>query len=309
MEPLFELVPNVSEGRNRERLSELVAMVEDSGADVLDWSADPDHHRAVLTLIGDAQAAERAAVALARFALENIDLRRHTGVHPRIGALDVLPIVPLAGTDVAQACAVGVRIAERLVAEGLPVCYYGSLSTREHRTLADLRRGGYEALVKGFPAGQEPDLLPPDWPHPGAHPTAGVTCVGVRPLLLAWNVYVEGLGLAHLKEIARSIRERGGGFKGVRALAFELPSRGSRQISMNLENLDRTSPFDVFEALERSVAEAGGRVVETEVIGMIPDGLVLPAAADRLRLSDADPERLLSSRILVHLAQKRNPDR
>jgi glutamate formiminotransferase len=122
-------------------------------------------------------------------------------------------------------------------------------------------------------------------------------------------VYVDGLDLVHLKEIARRMRERDGGFKGLRALAFELPSQGRSQISMNLENLDVTSPFDVFETLERAVQAAGGRITETEVIGMMPDALVLPAAADRLKLSDADPRRLLSSRLVRHLTRHGNPDR
>lgn len=300
---VLEAVPNFSEGRDRAVVGAIVDAIRGAGAEVLDWSADPDHHRSVVTFVGEPSVVERASLAAARVAYERIDLRRHRGVHPRIGALDVLPFVPLAGLTMEDARRSARRVG-RAIAEELrvPVYYYGQASDPPGRTLAELRRGGFEKLAAGWPSDRPPDLLPAGWPHPGAHPAAGATCVGARPVLLAWNVLVDGITLRDAGGIAARIRETGGGFPGVRALALPLPSRGALQISMNLEDLDRVSPMSVFEAVEAQVAEAGGRVVETEVIGMLPDQLLLSAAANRLRLADAAPRRILSRRVMEYLA-------
>lgn len=298
---ILEAVPNFSEGRDIERVRAIVDAMAGQGVEVLDWSADPDHHRSVVTVIGPQAAVEEAAVSAARVAVQAIDLRQHSGVHPRVGALDVLPFVPLIGLDIQDARASARRVARRLVDEiGLPVYFYGEASDPPGRSLADLRRGGFEGLVGGYPATRAPDMQPADWPHPGAHPTAGATCVGARPLLLAWNVVLEDVALARATTIAGRIRERGGGFKGLRALALELPGQALIQISMNLEDLEATSPLAVFERIETLAAEAGGRVRDTEVIGMLPDELLLSAAASRLRGRDFDMRRVLSRRLAAH---------
>jgi len=297
MPALFEIVPNVSEGRDPAVLDALVRAVEGAGADVLDASSDPDHHRSVLTAVGTADQVVAAGLALAATALERIDLRHHQGVHPRIGALDVLPFVPLVGATLEDARALALEAAEGIAALGVPVYLYGWASDPPGRGLADLRKGGFEGLRLAWPEDREPDRIPQVWGHRGIHPTAGATCVGARSVLLAWNVYVEGLEIEHLKHIARAIRERSGGFAGLRALAFSLPSTGRMQISMNLEDPNGTSPFAVFDSVEKRVEESGGRVVETEIIGMIPDALLLTAATDRLRLGGAGSERLLSARV------------
>jgi len=294
---LFQTVPNFSEGRDPAVVSDLVDAMSSQGGELLDWSADPDHHRAVLTYVGDGDTVLRAAIAAAKVALDRIDLRVHKGVHPRVGALDVLPFVPLFGASKADAVELALRAADELAGLGLPTYLYGWAANGPARSLSRLRNGGFEALVDGYPEGREPDRIPKGWPHRGAHPTAGVTCVGARPVLLAWNVYVEGLENRDLREIAAAIRERGGGFSGLRALGLVLPRRERMQISMNLEDLRRTSPFEVFEEIERMVAKRAGRVTETEVIGMAPDELVLPAATDRLALRGLEPGRLLSARL------------
>ncbi len=299
MSALLEAVPNISDGRDPELLEALAAAVRAAGAELLDASGDPDHHRSVLTFIGSPERVEAASLAVAEIACDRIDLREHRGVHPRIGALDVLPIVPLAGTPSAVAQRSARRVGAGLEALGIPVYWYADSSTPPGRGLAELRRGGVEALRDGWPEGRHPDL---DAGRDRPHPSAGATCVGARPLLLAWNVFVEGVGEGVAREIARSLREVGGGFPGVRALALPLESSGRLQISMNLERVEGRDPWAVFRALEDRVEEAGGRVVETEVIGMIPDALVLPAAADRLRLYGATPSRLLSRRIAEHRA-------
>lgn len=301
MLPVLEAVPNFSEGRDLELVRELVGAIAGDGAEVLDWSADPDHNRSVVTFVGDPATVEKAATTAARFARDHIDLGRHRGVHPRIGALDVLPLTPLHGLTMDDAVHSARRVGAAVADLGIPVYWYGAASPTG-RTLAELRRGGLEALHRGFPPDRRPDLAPAG--ATGPHPTAGATCVGARPLLLAWNVYIEGVALAELRELAASIRERGGGFATLRTLALALEQRGTLQLSMNLEDPERTSPVDVYAHVEAWVAGRGGRITGTEVVGMLPDALVLPAATDRLRLLDPSPSRLLSARLAAHLSRR-----
>ncbi len=299
MVKVLEAVPNFSEGRDLAKVRALVDVIARTGVEVLDWSADPDHNRSVVTYVGDPERVASASVEAARFAAEHFDLRSHRGVHPRIGALDVLPFVPLRGMDMAEAVAVARTVGARLAGIGLPVYLYGAASDPPGRGLAELRRGGFEALVGGFPTGRSPDFRPHGTGAP--HPTAGATCVGARRILLAWNVFVEGVTVEQARAVASTIRERDGGFSGLRALGLYL-ERGDRiQISMNLEDPARTSPLDVFRAIETWVGGRGGRVTGTEVIGMMPDTLVLPAARDRLDLLDLGPVRMLSSRVMEHV--------
>lgn len=305
---VLEAVPNFSEGRDAGVIDAIVGVIERAGARVLDRTSDVDHHRSVVTLVGEPSVVEEAVLAAARVAVERIDMRKHRGVHPRIGALDVLPFVPLAGLEMADARAsahrVGTAIAEEI---GVPVYYYGAASAPPGRALAELRGGGFETLAEGWPADRTPDLVPESWAWSGIHPSAGAVCVGARRVLLAWNVVVEGVDETAGARIARKIRERDGGFQGVRALALRLETRGVLQISMNLENPDATSPMSVFRTIEKMTAETGGRVVETEVIGMVPDQLVLSAAVDRLRLADTSGERLLSRAVMNHLTTQGEP--
>lgn len=302
---LLEAVPNFSEGRDPAVVTAIVDAMRATGADILDWSADADHHRCVVTMVGPPGVVEDAAVAGARIAMERIDLRQHHGVHPRVGALDVLPFVPLVGLSMddarQSARRTGVRLAKEL---GLPVYFYGLASEPPGRQLAALRSGGFETLSTAWPARRPPDLLPHAWAHAGAHPTAGVTCVGARRLLLAWNVFVAGLSLASVRRIATSIREANGGFPGARALALVLPGSGRTQISMNLEDVELTPPMTVFARIEELVNEAGGVIEETEIIGMLPDQLVWGAAADRLRLAPGTARRMLAPNLVAALTRQ-----
>lgn len=293
MTAVLEAVPNFSEGRDLSLVRELARVIASEGANVLAWTADPDHHRSVISFAGSPGVVERAALSAARLAVEAIDMRRHAGAHPRVGAVDVLPFVPARNLAMRDAAASARRVGRALAGMGIPVYLYGAAG--EGRSLSTLRAGGFEALAKGFPAGRAPDILPRPWRHPGAHPTAGATCVGARPPLLAWNVCVSGLSLDQVRGIAGRLRESGGGFVGLRALGLYLPSSDVFQISMNLEDMNRTPPMRVFEAIEAEVDRMGGRVAETEVIGTLPDALVLSAAASRLRLRDPDASRLRGS--------------
>jgi glutamate formiminotransferase len=306
---LLMAVPNFSEGRDPAIVDAIVEAMRAAGAEILDWSADADHHRCVITAVGSPEIVESAALAGARIAIERIDLNRHCGVHPRVGALDVLPFVPLAGLDLAAARASAWRTGERIAHElGVPVYFYGEASRPPGRPLSFLRRGGFEALRTGWPIDRPPDLVPDEWRHHGAHPTAGVTCVGARRVLLAWNIFLSGIDDAAARSIAAQVREAGSGFVGVRALALRLPLSGRLQLSMNLENVDSASPMAVYRRVEELVQAGGGAIEETEVIGMVPDSLVWQAAADRLRFRSGSVERMLSHRLLRLVARQMSQD-
>lgn len=299
---ILEAVPNFSEGRDLAVVRTIVEAMRASGAEVLDWSADPDHHRSVVTVIGPPRLVEEAAFAAAAVAMKSIDLRRHQGVHPRIGAIDVLPFVPLAGLTMMDAAASAKRVGRRIANElKLPVYFYGEASDPPGRSLVSLRRGGFEALVAGW-NGREPDLLPTGWPYRGAHPTGGVCCVGARPILLAWNVWIRGLSIEQARAIARQVRESQSGISGLRALAMPLPSRQAMQISMNMEDVENSSPGAAFELVRTLVRQSGGDVTQTEVIGMVPDEL-LEAATDDWRLEPGTRDRSLSQRVREYSAK------
>lgn len=301
MTVVLEAVPNFSEGRDLGRIESLVDTIASFDVEVLDWSADPDHHRSVVTFIGAPRDVEEASYASALFARDHFDLREHSGIHPRVGALDVLPLIPVHGLEMADAVASAHRVAGRIAEAGIPVFFYGAASTPPGRGLAALRKGGVERLWSGWPERRAPDL-----PVAAAapHPSAGVTCVGARPVLLAWNVFVAGLDIAEARQIASLIRERDGGYPGLRALGLELATGRRVQISMNLEDPERTSPLVVFDRIRAETQRRGGRVTETEVIGMMPDTLVLPNSQDRLELPDLGPARVLSHRVAEHVAKR-----
>lgn len=304
MTPIVEVVPNFSEGRDRSFAEAVADAFAAAGADVLDLSLDPDHNRSVVTAIGAPGAVVEGSVAAARIARDRVDLRKHEGVHPRIGALDVLPFVPLEGMTTSEAVDLARSVASQIAGLGLPVYFYGQASEPPGRGLADLRRGGFERLShpddprRADLPGRAPGEQAPAFPR--VHPTAGATCVGVRPVLLAWNVDVSGVALEDLAAIAATLRETGGGFQGLRALALDLPRQGRMQISMNLEDPEQTNPMAVFSALEAEVLRHHGQVVETEVIGMLPDALSGPEVPARIRLRDPGEHRVLSRRVAAH---------
>ena len=299
---ILEAVPNFSEGRDLAFVATIVEAMRATGAEVLDWSADPDHHRSVVTVIGPPKLVEDAAFAGAAVAVNKIDLRDHQGVHPRIGAIDVLPFVPLAGLSMTDAGASARRVGNRIANElRLPVYFYGQASDPPGRNLASLRRGGFEQLVRGYAAERAPDVLPANWPHPGVHPTAGAVCVGARPVLLAWNIWIDGLTLDIAREIAGNVREQKSGIRGLRALALPLPTRHALQISMNIEDVEHSSPNAAFTLVKTLVEAAGGTVTKTEIIGMAPDEL-LDVVTDEWRLEAGTRERSLSQQVNRYLA-------
>jgi glutamate formiminotransferase len=296
VDPL-ECVPNVSEGRRPEVVARLVAAAASvSGARVLDVSSDPDHNRSVLTLAGGAEALHQALLALYAAALAEIDLNQHEGVHPRLGAVDVAPFVPLGETPMAVAVAAAERLA-REVAErfALPVYLYEQ-AARPHpaghpgrRLLADIRRGGFEGLAEKL---ADPAWAP-DFGPPRPHPTAGATVIGARFFLIAFNAVLDTADVAVARAVARRVRESGGGLPAVRAMGVYLASRGRAQVSMNLVDFRRTPILTALDRVRKEAEALGARVTETEVVGLVPEEAALGVVRDALQLPELGPDRVL----------------
>lgn len=295
MHPL-ECVPNVSEGRRPEVIARLAAAAASgSGVRLLDVSSDPDHNRTVLTLAGEPDGLQESLLALYETAVAEIDLTRHAGVHPRVGAVDVTPFVPLGDTPMEVAVAAAERlaaaVAERL---GLPVYLYERAArTPERRSLAAIRRGQFE----GFPARMADPAWAPDFGPARVHPTAGVTVIGARFFLIAFNAVLDTADVEVARAVARKVRESSGGLPAVRALGLYLPSRGRTQVSMNLVDYRRTPVLRVLDAVRREAGTLGARVVETELIGLVPEEAILGVARDALQLPGLAAGRLLENRL------------
>jgi glutamate formiminotransferase len=265
---MLACIPNVSEGRRRETIAALRDAAEGGGARLLDLHSDADHHRSVLTFVGEPDAVERSLLAVGRVAVERIDLRRHGGVHPRIGALDVAPFVPLRGSTMARAVASAHRAGRAFAAAcAVPVFFYGEAAARpERRELPSVRTGGFERLRER--------LADPAWaPDVGPalpHPTAGASVIGARGPLIAFNAVLDTADVGVARRIARELREAGGGLAAVRALGVFLASRGRAQVTMNLLDYRRTSPVQAAVRLRDLAARHGARVLEYELVGCAP---------------------------------------
>lgn len=311
---LVESVPNVSEGRRLDvvdRLASAAASVP--GAHLLDRTSDASHNRSVFTLAGEVGAVSEALERLVAGALDEIDMRTQTGEHPRIGAVDVVPFVPLAGTSLQECVAFardfGRRIAERF---DLPVYLYAAAASRPDRVrLADVRRGQYEGLVGEIKTrGREPDFGPARM-----HPRGGATAVGARPFLIAWNVNLDSTDLELAKRIAHRVRESSGGLPAVQAKGFWIKELGCAQVSMNLLDFTTTPIWRAWEAVAEEATHDGVGCRELELIGLAPlaafldvaDHAGAPAAASDeervlaagsfLRLRDASPLQALELRL------------
>jgi len=298
---LVECVPNVSEGRRPEVVDEIVTAFAVPGVLVLDRSSDPDHHRTVITLMGLGPALVEAAVAGARACARLIDLNHHRGVHPRMGALDVLPFVPFGaetrlrgGDDPDLDCAgLAERAGRRIAAEvGVPVYLYGAAARHPGWTaLPEVRGRGVETLRAA------PDRVP-DFGGPGLHPTAGATAAGAREVLIAYNVELAGADLALARKIASAVRERDGGLPAVRAMGVPLAGRGLVQVSMNLLDWRATPPAAAYAAVAALAGENGARVEASEIVGLAPAGALDGVDPADLRLRGFAPDMLLESRLL-----------
>jgi glutamate formiminotransferase len=284
-ETLVECVPNFSEGRDAGKVDLLVDAVRSAGAVVLDRTSDADHHRSVITFAAAAGVVEEAAFRAVRQAVASIDLRGHTGAHPRIGAADVVPFVPVTGVTLDDCARLARETGQRIWEElRVPVYLYEAAALRpEHRNLADVRNAGGK--------------LHPDFGGPALHPSAGAVVVGARKFLIAFNVNLATSDLTIAKAIARTVRFSSGGLPAVKALGVPLESRNLAQVSMNLTDFEQTSVRQAFDAVCAEAARHGVGIVGSELIGLIPQRALDAADLAVLRIENFNPSMILENRI------------
>jgi glutamate formiminotransferase len=293
---VIECVPNVSEGRRPEIVAAMAdAITAVDGVRLLDHSSDESHHRTVFTFAGDAAGVERAVLALFERAVETIDLRTHRGEHPRMGAVDVVPFVPIEGVTMAECVAlarkVGAAVADRF---NVPVYLYEeAASDPARRNLEDIRRGEFEGLAaKMASAGWAPDFGPAT-----PHPSAGATVIGARMALIAYNINLATNRLDVAKKIAAAIRQSSGGYRFVKAMGITLEERGIVQVSMNLTNYEKTPIFRVFETVKREAERYGVAVLESEIVGLVPSAALNAAAEFYLQIAGFKADQVLENKL------------
>ena len=287
---MLESVPNFSEGRDQGTIDALAEALS-ARARVLDVHADPDHNRSVFTLVGEEDELADSLVAGVECARERIDLRRHDGAHPRIGAADVVPLVPLVPEGMKRAKAAARTVAQRIGELGLPVFLYGE--SAPGRGPAFFRRGGPEELQRRIDTGE----LAPDFGPARLDSGTGAVLVGARRPLIAFNVNLHGT-LEVAREIASTVRESGGGFPGVRALGLDLPSAGLVQVSMNVEDWEAAALHEIVERIEQEAQARDAEVTGSELVGLMPAGAAAAAAGAMLRIEGFGPSRVLELRLL-----------
>jgi glutamate formiminotransferase len=293
---IIESIPNVSEGRRPDVIERLADAIRATpGVRLLDYSSDPSHNRSVYTLVGDADGVKRATLALFEQAVAAIDLRTHRGEHPRLGAVDVVPFVPIEGITMAECVAlareVGAAVAERF---GVPVFLYEEASANPARkNLEDIRRGEFEGLAAKMRNAE----WTPDFGPAVPHPSAGASVIGARMPLIAYNINLDTNRLDVAKKIAAAIRHSSGGLRYVKAAGFMLEDRGVAQVSMNLTNYEKTPIFRVFEIVKREAARYGVSILESEIVGLVPSAALTAAAEFYLQIERFGPEQVLENKL------------
>ncbi|HLL75443.1 MAG TPA: glutamate formimidoyltransferase, partial [Pyrinomonadaceae bacterium] len=306
---IVECVPNFSEGRRPEVVARIVGAVDSvAGVAVLGTHADADHNRSVVTFAGEPEAVVEAALRAARVAVEEIDLRAHAGQHPRVGALDVLPFVPVRNVTLEDCIRLAHEAGERVWRElKVPVYFYESAARRPERVnLEDVRRKGYEQLREEI--GRLPEREP-DVGEARLHETAGAMIVGARSFLIAYNINLRTDDQEIARRIARAVRGRDGGLRYLKALGFTLPERGLVQVSMNLVRFERTSMHHAFEAVRREAERWGVEVAGSEIVGLVPQAALDRAADYFLRVENFSPDLVLENRLAAALARKASETR
>lgn len=294
---LVESVPNFSEGRRENVVRALVAEAEKyDGIWVLDWSMDADHNRSVVTLIGTPDKIVDALFDMVKKASELIDLRHHEGEHPRMGATDVIPFVPVMNMTMEECIELSKKLGKRIGEElKIPVYLYERSATKpERENLANIRKGEFEGFFEKI---KDPNWKP-DFGPDEVHPTAGVVAVGAREYLIAYNVNLATNDLSIAKKIAKAVRHISGGFRYVKAIGLELKEKGVVQVSMNLTNYKKSPIFRVFETIKREAARYGVNVLESEIIGMVPLQAVLDSFMWYLQVNDFDINRVIEQKVL-----------
>lgn len=295
---IVECVPNFSEGRVAATVDAIAdAISRVPGVVFLDREMDGDHNRSVLTFVGEPDAVVAAAFLATAEAARRIDLTRHQGAHPRMGATDVVPFVPVRGVTTADCVALAERLGSRIGDElSIPVFLYGDAArVPARKNLADVRKGQFEGLRDLI--GKDPDRKP-DFGPERIHPTAGATAVGARFFLIAYNVNLKSHDVALAKSIAKAIREKDGGLPGVRSLGLDLADRGLAQVSMNLVDYRQTSMATVFREIESRARAAGDEVLESEIIGLVPAEAMRGFRPEDLKLARFDPaQQVIENRL------------
>jgi glutamate formiminotransferase len=293
---LVECVPNFSEGRDLAKVDAIVEAIASTGASILHRTSDPDHNRSVITFAASADLVGEAALQGVRKAVELIDLRRHEGVHPRIGAADVVPLVPLRGISMEECAALATEAGRRIWEElHVPVYLYEASARRPQCvSLPDVRRGQFEGLQAE--AVSNPERCP-DFGGPELHPSAGASVVGARKLLVAFNALLDTPDVKIARAIARAVRGSSGGLPFVRAMGVYLPSRGQAQVSMNLIDFERTPMHVAVDAVKAEAARHDAKVTSTELIGLAPAKALEAAAAAYLQIENFDLPRVLENRL------------
>jgi len=297
MHSLIECVPNFSEGRDQARIEALASAIASVPETlILDRTSDTDHHRSVITFAGDGEAVLESAVRATALAAELIDLNQHQGVHPRLGALDVLPFVPLGGATLEDCVALAHRAGRRIWNDlGIPVYFYQAAALRPDRVqLEHVRRGQFEGLREAV---LHDESKRPDLGGPALHPTAGAVIVGARHVLIAYNIDLATANLEIAKDIAKRIRASSGGFPAVKALGLTLPSRNQVQVSMNLTDFEQTPIHTVFDEVTRLAHGYGVQVARSELIGLLPRKAMELAFTHYLKFSDFQSDDVIEQRV------------
>ncbi len=295
MREIIECVPNISEGRNKEKIEEIIRNLQKTGVKILDYSSDPDHNRSVITFVGDKDSVKEGALQVARDAVRLIDLRHHKGTHPRMGAVDVIPFIPVKGVKMEDCIEISKEVGKQISEElKVPVYLYAESATVPERAkLPNIRKGEFEGF---FDKIKDPQWKP-DFGEPVVHPTAGVTAVGAREFLIAYNINLDTKDVKIAKKIARSIRESSGGLRYVQAKGMELKDKGCVQVSMNILNYKKAPLYRIFEIVKMEAARYGVNVIESELIGLMPMDAALKSLAFYLRLPKFSAENILESKI------------
>jgi len=296
MNQIIECVPNVSEGRDQEKISELIKeVVSTEGVKLLDYSSDKDHNRTVITFVGDKEGVKEAAFKLIKKASEIIDMRYHKGEHPRIGAVDVVPFVPVKNVTMEECVRIARELGERVGKElNIPVYLYEEAATTpERKNLENIRRGEYEGFFEKI---KQPEWKP-DFGPSEMNPKSGATVIGARNFLIAFNVNLGTNDIEIANKIAKAVRFSSGGYRYVKAMGVELKERGIVQVSMNLTDFNKTPIYRVFETIKAEASRYGVNVVGSEIIGLVPSKALLDVADYYLRLENFSMDMVLENRI------------
>lgn len=296
MNKIIECVPNFSEGRSKNIINSIVAAGRTGRVKILDIESDRDHNRMLTTIVGEPEAVFQAVWAMIQKATELIDMEKHQGEHPRIGATDVVPFIPVANVTMEECVGLARRLGKKVGEElRIPVYLYEAAATRPDRVnLADVRKGEYEGLKSEIQT--NPDRKP-DFGPAKMHPTAGAMVIGARKFLIAYNVNLDTKDIQIAKDIAKLVREKDGGFPAVKALGFEIKDKGFIQVSMNLCDFEKTNMDTVFQKIKEETEKREVKVLGSEIYGMIPKAALEGIDLDELQLIDFKKDQILEEKL------------